>query len=398
MFKNIINKIFKKNQHALVNDIEPICLEGVKTISLWTAGILYESRINNVLSCKVHDEVLLIREPNNGSDLNAIHVRTLKGESLGYIGRSRAAKIAPLIDENKIDPKAYITELKCDLSKEIYGVKISFCINPVHIYLFSQKEEAIDVFFDKSDSGNLYLLLKCEQSILKSVKELFKENNLDIYRSGISYRIAKNGRYYDWYFFLSENEDQELIQKLLEDRFPILKEKSDNEFKELYYSSLEEDIVNLKKTKQKLVEEDLPLKEKKLNTLENYNSLLLEENTKLKCNLEKSNKLLDQGDNQLEKTISVLFPEVVFLNPSFDVLQREVLDFSKALCKIRSIVFDANFKGKPIRTLDNWFDIHFSTGERNDGRIYFKKSNGKITILVSFKGEQSKDIKRLSKY
>ena len=125
----------------------------------------------------------------------------------------RAEKIAPLIDENKIVSKAYITELKCDLLKEIYGVKIAFCVNSRDSDLFSQKVEVIDVFFDKSDNGNLYLLLKCEGSILKSVKELFNENNINIYRSGISYRVAKNGRYYDWYFFLDENENQEYIHR-----------------------------------------------------------------------------------------------------------------------------------------------------------------------------------------
>lgn len=51
-----------------------------------------------------------------------------------------------------------------------------------------------------------------------------------------------------------------------------------------------------------------------------------------------------------------------------------------------------------MKILNNWFDTHFSTGERNDGRIYFKKHDSKITILVCFKGQQSKDVKRLYKY
>lgn len=96
--------------------------------------------------------------------------------------------------------------------------------------------------------------------------------------------------------------------------------------------------------------------------------------------------------------MGILYPKVVFLNPSFDVLKREVLDFSNAIEKIKKIVEDINFKGKPIKTTKNWFDTHFSTGERNDGRIYFRKTKEEITILVSFKGEQTRDIKRLLKY
>jgi hypothetical protein len=397
MLQRIINKIFKKKVNTQIKGMESIQIDGLKTISLWTAGIIYESRINHVLNCKVHDEVQLVREPNNESDINAIHVRTLKGESLGYIGRLKAAKIAPLIDENKIVSKAHIIDLKCNLSKDTYGVKIAFCINSTESNLFAQKVEMIDVFFDKSDNGNLYLLLKCDESILKYVKDIFNENNINIYRSGISYRVAKNGKYYDWYFFLDENENQEYIQKLLEERFPILKEKSEHKFKDEYYSFLEDDYDDLKKTKQKLIEEEIPLRDKELNILKKDNDQLVKENIKLKHDIEKSIKSLNQVDNQLEKIINILFPEVVFINPSFDVLQREVLDFTNAIEKIKIIVEDQSFKGKKIKTSRDWFDTHFSTGERNDGRIYFRKVKNKITILVSFKGEQTKDIKRLLK-
>jgi hypothetical protein len=87
MFKNIINKILRKKQNTPIKDKGPIQLEGQRIISLWTAGVNYESRINNVLNCKVHDEVMLARESNNEIDKNAIHVKTLNGLSLVYIGR-----------------------------------------------------------------------------------------------------------------------------------------------------------------------------------------------------------------------------------------------------------------------------------------------------------------------
>lgn len=256
MFKRIVNKIFKKN---LVNDSIPIELDGQRIISLWSAGIKYESRINNVLNCKVHDEVLLEREPNNVIDKNAIHIKTLNGFSLGYVGKLKAEKIAPLIDKKMIISKAYIIDLKCNLSKDIYGVKIAFTIKQTENILFDQKLESIDVFFDKSENDNLYLLLKCEETVLKMVKDIFKQNNIDIYRTGISYRVAKNGKNYDWYFFLDENENQENIQKLLEENFPVLKEKSEN--KE-YFSFLEDDYEHLEKEKKKLIEEDIPQKKK----------------------------------------------------------------------------------------------------------------------------------------
>lgn len=73
-----------------------------------------------------------------------------------------------------------------------------------------------------------------------------------------------------------------------------------------------------------MIEEELPLREKELSNLKDSFNVLLNENSKLKCSLEKSNKRLNQLENQLEKTISVRFPYVTFINPSFDVLQSEV--------------------------------------------------------------------------
>jgi hypothetical protein len=45
MFKNIINKILRKKQNTPIKDKGPMQLEGQRIISLWTAGVNYESRI-----------------------------------------------------------------------------------------------------------------------------------------------------------------------------------------------------------------------------------------------------------------------------------------------------------------------------------------------------------------
>lgn len=370
MIENLIRLFARKKETA------PTLEEGYKTVSLWTAGIKYESRLDNVLNCKVHEPVNLVREPKNKIDSNAIHVKRLNGQSLGFVGKLKAQKLSSFLDEGKIDTRAYIIDIKCDLLKDIYGVKIAFNIKSDYAGLFVQNDEVIDVLFDKSPKGNLYLLLSCEESVLDSVKDLFKKNNISIYRSGVSYRAAKNGRNYDWYFFLDQDTNVGLIQQLLEARFPILKEKSTLEFNEEYLMMQEEELDELKKS----------------------SSDLISENATLKNNLEKSNRRLNQLDNQFEKFINAVFPGVEFLEPSLEVLQTGIPDFSKALNEIKKIVSENKYKGKPIKTADGWFDTHFSTGVRKDGRIYFKKCNGTITILVSLKQDQTADIKRLSKY
>jgi hypothetical protein len=65
---------------------------------------------------------------------------------------------------------------------------------------------------------------------------------------------------------------------------------------------------------------------------------------------------------------------------------------------LQKIETDLDYKGKPMKTLDKWYDTHFNTGIKDDGRIYFKRENKKTTILVSLKKNQTSDIKLLKKY
>ena len=49
-------------------------------------------------------------------------------------------------------------------------------------------------------------------------------------------------------------------------------------------------------------------------------------------------------------------------------------------------------------TLDKWWEVHFNTGQRDDGRLYFYRNSNKLTVLVSFKKDQKRDILNLQKY
>lgn len=43
----------------------------------------------------IGERVLLVREPNNPYDRNAIQVKNVMGDQVGHIGRNVAAKLAP---------------------------------------------------------------------------------------------------------------------------------------------------------------------------------------------------------------------------------------------------------------------------------------------------------------
>ncbi|WP_282122168.1 HIRAN domain-containing protein [Algibacter mikhailovii] len=372
----MLNYILKKinNRRQRLVDIPE---DDFEILSLWTAGIKYESRINNLMDCKVHEDVVLERQPNNKVDSNAIHVKRRNGKSLGFIGTLKAKLLAPLIDELRVLPIAKIVEIKCDTLKENYGVKVAIRIKPEDINNFYSEIEEIDYNIESSSNENLYLLIDCAVKTLAKVKRKLHENDIETLYSGVSYKTSNNGKNYDWYIKLNSEEKEEKIKNVLEKEFPILKEKSNN----------------------KLNAEYLELQDEELDLLKKDNSYYEKENEKLEKRLIRYRNKINQAETQFEGFCSLLFPNTIFIQNSLKVLNsEEISDFTKAFYVINKIENDPNYKGRQIKTLDKWFDTHFNTGIKDDGRIYFKRENKKVIILVSFKKNQTSDIKLLKKH
>jgi hypothetical protein len=66
-------------------------------------GIQYEGRNNRVEALKVGDAIILEREFDNPYDKNAIHIRNLKGESLGHMESLIASFLSELLLKNWIE-------------------------------------------------------------------------------------------------------------------------------------------------------------------------------------------------------------------------------------------------------------------------------------------------------
>ena len=375
MFLKTIFSFFKKKE-KIEPDKEGFKNSGYRSISLWTAGLNFESRKDTVLRCHIHESVDLIREPDNEIDMNAIHVRRKDGSSLGYVGKYRAAKLAPLIDSNDIKPEAVIVDLKCDLQDEIFGVKIALLVKPKIFKKLIKNKEEIDFLFDTSDHGNLYLLLECEESTLDEIINLLTKNKININRTGISYRPGSNGEVYSWYLLLDKNIDIHFIEKVLRGNFPVLNEKYERDISEEYVELQEEEIIDLK----------------------TVNTQLIENVKKLQNSVDRSRKIHKLFSSQFQNIIKIALPNVIFIGGSIDILENEIEDYSNPLRKIIQINSDPQFKGKKITTLDKWWEIHFNTGQRDDGRLYFKKENMNLFVLISFKKDQRKDIIYLQKH
>ena len=134
-----------------------------------------------------------------------------------------------------------------------------------------------------------------------------------------------------------------------------------------------------------------------MSELESENQTLSKELHTLKFNLGNFKKRERLYAHQFESMLSIFLANVTFLSDSIDILKNEIKDYTTALSKITEIYNTVNFKAKKIQTLNKWFEIHYNTGQKDDGRIYFKKENHQMQVLVSFKSGQKKDIEYLKK-
>lgn len=285
LFKRTRKKYFKKTDS----------LKEFETISLWTAGIKYESRITNLIDCKIHEKVTLERQPKNKVDKNAIQVIKKDGKSLGFIGMLNAKILAPLLDDCNVWPTATIIEIKCDLNKENYGVKIALYIKSDFIKLFINED--IDYSLELSTNENLYLLVDCDEKTLTKVKRLLIDNGIENQYSGVSYRTSANGRNYDWYIKLMGEVNQVRIKDILEKHFPVLKEKSNRAFENEYLE---------------LQDEQIDKQDEQLDKLKNNNSYFQKENEKLGKKISRFQNKIIRSEDSLRNFV-IYFFQILFL-------------------------------------------------------------------------------------
>jgi hypothetical protein len=99
----------------------------------------------------------------------------------------------------------------------------------------------------------------------------------------------------------------------------------------------------------------------------------------------------------IEYLLKALWKEVDFLRNSVARIEMEC-DYDLVMPILRKII-DHKLQGKPVHSASGWHEVHFSTGNNNDGRIYFTYQIGAITrkIIVSKKDSQKVDIDFMKK-
>jgi hypothetical protein len=274
---------------------------------------------------------------------------------LGWVGKNLARELAPLIDKGLIPDYATVIELKCNLYEDVYGIKF---------------------LIDVSEHGNIYLLLDCDESTLDEICHLLGENDVDVLQSGISYRPGSNGKLYSWYLRLNRETNQQKLETLFRIHYPILEEKYDQELTAEYVELQEAELHHLKKENERLITSVKHL-ERIRDRSEQMNSSL---------------------QNQVREMLHLSLPNVEFIFDSVDILLNEIKDYASPIHHLVKLRFDNNYKGKKILLLDKWWELHFSTGQKDDGRLYFKRHGEKLLVLISFKKSQKRDIDRLKEF
>jgi len=91
-------------------------------------GVTFENRQENIKKIRAGETILLIREPNNPYDENAIAVKTRSGLSLGHISRESAFELAPRLDRLGHSLEGKVLAVTGGDKGRSYGVNISFSI------------------------------------------------------------------------------------------------------------------------------------------------------------------------------------------------------------------------------------------------------------------------------
>ena len=134
------------------------------------------------------------------------------------------------------------------------------------------------------------------------------------------------------------------------------------------------------------------------------NAALRAENTKLKARiqtLEQAPKSERQAHSsrgrELGGVIDALLPGILLLRDSPEVIEHKLENFEPVLHELRLLCYEpAAIRGERVQGAPGWRERHFHTGQKDDGRFYFRRRDDATwMVLVSFKQCQERDIEYL---
>ena len=382
---------FRKIGFSIARFIQPkpIALnkeEGWVPIRTPIAGVMHKNQYLSVMELSLLEMVTLIREPQNKFDSNAIRIMRQDGKRLGYVGRNIAQVLAPFLDETQRNLHALVTDITSDITGAVVGGSICFYLpKDIYLLIYSKAMKDVDFFIETTNERVVYLFINCDEGLLNYITNLLSTHDLQWIRSGLSYRPASNGSQYRWYIRFMEGIKPESVDQFLKKDLLIIpyQEKVENELDE-FFRLFDSENVNLK---------NINLHLEKLNQKLMVDNDLLQ--NQISC-LERSRS--NKWNIEFQNIIRELLPNIELKRDSLDVISREVKDYQQIL-KILKILSTSpeKLKGYRVKTTKEWFERHFNSGDKDDGRIYYKKEGNNWMVVISEKNSQSRDIKWLKK-
>jgi len=93
-----------------------------------------------------------------------------------------------------------------------------------------------------------------------------------------------------------------------------------------------------------------------------------------------------------------IFPRVNFISDIDIVTILTSVSNARSLLTVLREIDQGTAKGKKIAELDGWYETHFSTGEDDAGRVYWRQVGQDWYVYVGFKDGQQGDISKLRRW
>ncbi len=370
------------------------CPEGYEPVSAAIAGIRYQQRAVEVAGCTLREFVWLRREPQNRHDPNAVRVVNSRGRTLGYLPRELAAKLAAYMDAGHDPIKAMITELASDVAGDAVGARVGFFLPAAMAATLAKGATGLAYHCEPSSSGALYLLLDGDETLLHEVAGKLQRAHLRWVRHGVCYRPASDGRKYRWYILLEEEVGHAQVDEFFYTHFGVKPPPAEveSDVRE-WLDTLDEENANLTAQNTALRSKVTELEAEILALRKALSQREVEQRAEAR-------RSRSRWKEEFQHLLQLLLPELEFLRNSVDVLLLELEKYDHVLRMLHAIVRGQDsLRAKHLKGVDGWREAHFSTGQKDEGRLYFRKAADRWLVLVSFKESQKRrDIPYLQKY
>jgi FtsZ-binding cell division protein ZapB len=378
---NKIRMLFNKSrvasnvQSTSARDGKLIPSPGMQIREISVTGVL-EGREKFVHQLSLNSKLTVRRDLENPADPKAVCVTNANGDILGFIPQKYAHPIAEKMDAEEWVPECVIVRLERSPDGKILALRLALSIPDV--LCTDNSTPLLEFTCAPGSTGAMYIMLNCEASLLNVLLEKLKQNGVECAKFGTAARREIGGHNYDWYVRLPDSATEAQAVN----------------FFETHYAVKPWGTVDTEDVTQYAEVFDKELKSKD-DQLAEQKQALEDAQTKLRESRREGKTKNEQGR---QEAIQAMLPNVSLVRDSWDVLLRELADPKGVLTILqRSIFIPKEVDAKRVQSATEWKEYHFNTGQKNDGRLYFRCSGTRTDVLIGFKSDQEKDIEWLKR-